>query len=212
MLDKMELIKKTEDLRISDLSSFPSLSLYMDQVLEILSQNSIFLAKEEKLTSAMVNNYIKEGLLPRAKGKKYSKQHVALLTIISRLKQVLSVKEISSLMVLFGKEEIPQEKREDLYDNIYLKFENILNKETDAVQKKLNQADDINFLILDLAISSYVQKIVCELVLKNALLAKEEEKKIEEEEKEKEKEREKKKEKEKEKQEKKEEKAKKKKE
>ncbi|MDD4082357.1 MAG: DUF1836 domain-containing protein [Sphaerochaetaceae bacterium] len=197
MLDKMELIKKTEDLRISDLSSFPSLSLYMDQVLEILSQNSIFLAKEEKLTSAMVNNYIKEGLLPRAKGKKYSKQHVALLTIISRLKQILSVKEISSLMVLFGKEEVPQEKREALYDNIYVKFESILNKETEAVQKKLTQVDDkdINFLILDLAISSYVQKIVCELVLKNALIAKEEEKKAEEEEKEKEKKEEKKEEK-----------------
>ena len=197
MLDKMELIKKTEDLRISDLSSFPSLNLYMDQVLEILSQNSIFLAKEEKLTSAMVNNYIKEGLLPRAKGKKYSKQHVALLTIISRLKQILSVKEISSLMVLFGKEEVPQEKREALYDNIYFKFKSILNKETEAVQKKLTQADDkdINFLILDLAISSYVQKIVCELVLKNALIAKEEEKKAEEEEKEKEKKEEKKEEK-----------------
>ena len=197
MLDKMELIKKTEDLRISDLSSFPSLNLYMDQVLEILSQNSIFLAKEEKLTSAMVNNYIKEGLLPRAKGKKYSKQHVALLTIISRLKQILSVKEISSLMVLFGKEEVPQEKREALYDNIYVKFKSILNKETEAVQKKLTQADDkdINFLILDLAISSYVQKIVCELVLKNALIAKEEEKKAEEEEKEKEKKEEKKEEK-----------------
>ena len=197
MLDKMELIKKTEDLRISDLSSFPSLNLYMDQVLEILSQNSIFLAKEEKLTSAMVNNYIKEGLLPRAKGKKYSKQHVALLTIISRLKQILSVKEISSLMVLFGKEEVPQEKREALYDNIYVKFESILNKETEAVQKKLTQVDDkdINFLILDLAISSYVQKIVCELVLKNALIAKEEEKKAEEEEKEKEKKEEKKEEK-----------------
>jgi len=197
MLDKMELIKKTEDLRISDLSSFPSLNLYMDQVLEILSQNSIFLAKEEKLTSAMVNNYIKEGLLPRAKGKKYSKQHVALLTIISRLKQILSVKEISSLMVLFGKEEVPQEKREALYDNIYVKFKSILNKETEAVQKKLTQVDDkdINFLILDLAISSYVQKIVCELVLKNALIAKEEEKKAEEEEKEKEKKEEKKEEK-----------------
>ena len=185
-MDNDELIKKTEELRISDLSSFPSLNLYMDQVLEILSKNSIFLDKEEKLTSAMVNNYIKEGLLPRAKGKKYSKQHVALLTIISRLKQVLSVKEISSLMVLFGKEELPQEKNSELYDNIYVKFETILKKEIEAVQKKLEQSNDkdINFLILDLAISSYVQKIVCEMVLKNALILKEEQKKTEEEEKE----------------------------
>jgi len=188
-LDKVELIKKTEELRISDLSSFPSLNLYMDQVLEILSKNAIFLDKEEKLTSAMVNNYIKEGLLPRAKGKKYSKQHVALLTLISRLKQVLSVKEISSVMDLFGKEDVPQDQYGALYDNIYVEFEKILKKEIESVQKKIEQVNekDINFLILDLAISSYVQKIVCELVLKNALIEKEEKKKIEAEEKEKEK-------------------------
>ena len=188
-MDKVELIKKTEELRISDLSSFPSLNLYMDQVLEILSKNAIFLDKEEKLTSAMVNNYIKEGLLPRAKGKKYSKQHVALLTLISRLKQVLSVKEISSVMDLFGKEDVPQDQYGALYDNIYVEFEKILKKEIESVQKKIEQVNekDINFLILDLAISSYVQKIVCELVLKNALIEKEEKKKIEAEEKEKEK-------------------------
>ena len=44
----------------------------------------------------MVNNYIKDGHLPRAEGKRYSKAHLAYLTELCALKTVLPVREAGS--------------------------------------------------------------------------------------------------------------------
>lgn len=46
----------------------------------------------------MINNYIKDGLLPRANDKKYSREHLACLLMIARLKQTLSVKDTGLLL------------------------------------------------------------------------------------------------------------------
>ena len=73
--------------------ALPDIELYMDQLVEYLSRTPMSLRRGDKLTGAMVNNYIKSGLLPRAKGKRYSRQHIADLAMIVRLKQVLSVSD-----------------------------------------------------------------------------------------------------------------------
>lgn len=52
----------------------------------------------DELTGAMINNYIKSGVLPRPAGKKYQRQHLAALTAICQLKQVLSVSDTSALL------------------------------------------------------------------------------------------------------------------
>ena len=71
-------------------SEFPDIGLYKDQVLSYMYRQLINFEEGGQLTSAMVNNYIKDGLLPRADGKKYSREHLAGLTRVP-LKQVLSV-------------------------------------------------------------------------------------------------------------------------
>ena len=48
----------------------PDIEFYMDQVISFMTRQHIGLEDGELLTPAMVNNYIKHGLLPRAKGKK----------------------------------------------------------------------------------------------------------------------------------------------
>ena len=53
---------------------------------------------DDGLTAAMVNNYTKGGLLPRAEGKKYSREHLAYLTVICVLKQVLSTRDMKLLL------------------------------------------------------------------------------------------------------------------
>ena len=47
---------------------------------------------ERLLTPAMINNYIKDRLIPRAEAKKYTPAHLALLIMIGTLKQVLSIR------------------------------------------------------------------------------------------------------------------------
>lgn len=78
----------------------PDIGLYMDQVLTLVErQLSIYRRGDERLvTAAMVNNYIKDGLLPRAEAKKYTPTHLALLLVIGTLKQVLSIPDIKRIL------------------------------------------------------------------------------------------------------------------
>ena len=69
-----ELKERLGTERPVDWDSLPDLSLYMDQVVGYMARQLIGCDPEDKLTSAMVNNYIKDGHLPRAEGKRYSKQ------------------------------------------------------------------------------------------------------------------------------------------
>ena len=46
----------------------------------------------------MVNNYTKNALVPRAEGKKYNRDHLAYLTFVCILKQVMSVRDMDLLI------------------------------------------------------------------------------------------------------------------
>ena len=63
-------------------SGLPDLELYKDQVLAFLSRQELSLREGDQLTSAMINNYTKDGLMPRAHGKKYAREHLAYLTLL----------------------------------------------------------------------------------------------------------------------------------
>ena len=76
----------------------PDFSLYMDQVLSYMDRQVIRFDGDDGLTAAMVNNYTKSGLVPRAEGKKYSRDHLAYLTAICVLKRVMSTKDMDLLI------------------------------------------------------------------------------------------------------------------
>ena len=50
------------------------------------------------LTNSMINNYVKNGVLPHPEKKKYSRQHLAALMAICMLKQVLTIPDIATLL------------------------------------------------------------------------------------------------------------------
>ena len=72
----------------------PDFALYMDQVLSYMDRQVIRFDDEDALTAAMVNNYTKGGLVPRAAGKKYNREHLAYLTAICVLKHVRSTRDM----------------------------------------------------------------------------------------------------------------------
>ncbi len=79
----------------------PDIGLYMDQVLTLVDRQLAFYRRGEDdrlVTSAMVNNYIKDGLLPRAESKKYTPAHLALLLVTVVLKQVMSIPDIRRIV------------------------------------------------------------------------------------------------------------------
>lgn len=79
----------------------PNIDLYMDQVTTFMDSQlaSTKRYQEDKiLTKTMINNYTKNNLLPPPNKKKYSKEHVLLLILIYYFKNILSIKDIESLL------------------------------------------------------------------------------------------------------------------
>ena len=71
----------------------------MDQVLTYMNKQLEPLTRTEDaapLTSSMINNYVKDGVLPRPEQKKYSREHLAMLTMICMLKPVLTIPDIDN--------------------------------------------------------------------------------------------------------------------
>ncbi|MEA4941813.1 MAG: DUF1836 domain-containing protein, partial [Oscillibacter sp.] len=98
MEDQTHLQARLREQRPVDWDQLPDFSLYMDQVLSYMDRQVLRFDGDDGLTAAMVNNYTKAGLLPRADGKKYSREHLAYLTVICVLKQVFSAKDMNLLL------------------------------------------------------------------------------------------------------------------
>jgi hypothetical protein len=108
----------------------------------------------------MVNNYSKEGLFPRAAGKKYTREHLAYLTAVCALKQVLSVREMKLLLSAAG--------RGMDGENFYARFREVLDKALSGAASQLEAgtaAGDLPLLALELALRSYADKLACQRIL-----------------------------------------------
>lgn len=98
MCDSASLRERLRTQRPVDWDQLPDFSLYMDQVLSYMDRQVIRFDEDDGLTAAMVNNYTKSGLVPRAEGKKYSREHLAYLTVICVLKRVMSTRDMDLLI------------------------------------------------------------------------------------------------------------------
>ncbi len=82
-------------------SDIPNIDLYMDQVTSFMEKQlkSTKRNGEDKiLTKTMINNYAKNDLLPPPTKKKYSKEHLLVLTFIYYFKNILSMKDIQMVL------------------------------------------------------------------------------------------------------------------
>ena len=156
IINMLEEMKKQND---ASMTNFPDIELYMDQILDYLSRQKVSFRDNEKITSAMVNNYIKEGLLPRAKGKRYNKVHMMYLCIIQRLKKVLCGKDMSRLLSSSIKDEDIT-----LY---YTAYENILSDEITLIGEYIKGQEKTpkEELAMRLAIRSQLSKMLCEYLV-----------------------------------------------
>ncbi len=88
------------NLHLPRYDEIPRINLYMDQLISYLEETLAPLyANEGKIiTRSMVNNYVKQGVISAAAGKKYTRAHIAYLIVICTLKQTFSISEIDRLI------------------------------------------------------------------------------------------------------------------
>jgi hypothetical protein len=107
------------------LEEIPKIDLYMDQVIQLFESkfNGTKRNEDEKiLTKTMINNYAKGKLIFPIQNKKYSKEHLILMSLIYQLKGALSINDIKATLDGINKKIIIDEI--DL-DSFYTSFLNL---------------------------------------------------------------------------------------
>ncbi|MCL1917791.1 MAG: DUF1836 domain-containing protein [Peptococcaceae bacterium] len=151
-----DITKSLSEERPASWDALPDIDLYMDQVLGYMRRQLYSSRPESNVTAAMINNYIRSGILPRTSGKKYSRGHIARLTTICVLKQVLSVGDISLLIKLFPPETLHQ---------VYETYREVLDGELTSVAENVPEEDGTLILadaIVRFAVTSYANKVAAE--------------------------------------------------
>lgn len=103
---------------LRDLTSFqapawqdlPDLGLYMDQVIGVLEKHlAVFFGEEKVLTSTMINNYVKNRLLPPPVNKKYERAHLARLYQLCVCKSFMQLSDAARLLAATEEGRTPEE-------------------------------------------------------------------------------------------------------
>lgn len=155
-----ELKERLETERPVEWDAFPDIGLYMDQLISYMPRQLIHYGGGESLTSAMVNNYIKDGALPRAEGKRYSRTHLAYLTAICALKQVLCVKDAALLLASAAEGHKPEE----LYEIFREELDSALDLTAGMLDVNTSE-EDLPRLAMALSLRSYAGQLACERIL-----------------------------------------------
>ena len=95
---QQELIDALTGSRLPAWDSLPDFGLYMDQMLSLVERSLPGLRSVSGLTPAMINNYVKAGLIDRPQGKKYSRDALSQLLMIVILKQTLTQENMKALL------------------------------------------------------------------------------------------------------------------
>ena len=160
----------------------PDMDLYMDQVTTFM-ENHLSSSKrhpEDKvLTKTMINNYAKNHLLPPPVKKKYSREHILMLTFIYYFKNIMSINDIQVLLGPIAEEFFPGngslkltevyqeimdlelEQIEPLIKDVSRKFNKARSSFSDADEKEQDFLQKFAFICM-LSFDVYVKKQVIE--------------------------------------------------
>lgn len=150
-----ELIQSLSEIDHIKPSDYPNIDLYMDQVTTFMSTNlsNTKTNPEDKiLTKTMINNYAKDDLLPAPIKKKYSKDHMIVMTFIYYLKNFLPISDIHNILnpltERFFNQNNESASMDDIYEEIYNIIKDELHFASEDVSQKIKVAEssfsDIN--------------------------------------------------------------------
>ena len=165
----------------------PNIELYMDQVTTFMESQLAGTKRtpaDKIMTKTMINNYAKNHLLPPPDKKKYSKEHVLLLIFIYYFKNLISIKDIETLLDPITEKYFQNSSKDkmnlkDIYEEVF----ELENERIDATSKDIAKAytqamntftdlpeDEAEYLqffafICSLSFDVYVKKMIIEKLI-----------------------------------------------
>ncbi len=159
MEEILEIKTRLAQDRPSGWDALPDIDLYMDQVVSYLPRQSVG-GKVPAMTSAMINNYVKDDLLPRACGKRYRREHLIYLTAIGLLKNVLTVKDMKLLLDM----EIQEGQESVFYERLLQGIDQAYGATAQEIDPNLTE-EELAVQAMRLALASCAAKNACEQLL-----------------------------------------------
>lgn len=99
-------VKSLDDVSMPRWEDITDIPLYMDQLIAVVTQYlepfQIFSSDKKPVTSSMVNNYVKLGLIPKPIKRHYNKRHIAYLIVITLFKEVISIQDIRRVLIFLA--------------------------------------------------------------------------------------------------------------
>jgi hypothetical protein len=124
LMENMNKVIKKLGLEASlTLEEIPQIDLYMDQIIQLFENkfNETKRNEDDKvLTKTMINNYAKGKLIFPIQNKKYSKEHIILMSLIYQLKGALSINDIRVTLAGINQKIIKGEMGLDSFYTSYL--------------------------------------------------------------------------------------------
>lgn len=163
--------QEVTDFHLPRWQELPDIELYMDQVITLIERYLSSLAEHpdgKVITAAMINNYVKLGIMPKPEKKRYGRIHLAYLLVISILKQILTINEVKDGILL----QIRLHGQEKAYDEFCKAQEQALwtafskaGLVSPQHQEELPYTVPQGTLALHMATTSFASKIITQKII-----------------------------------------------
>ncbi len=150
---KLKSLHLEKQLTLDDL---PQVDLYMDQVIQLFEGvygETLRNSAEKVLTKTMINNYSKGKLLFPIKNKKYTNDHLILMSLIYQLKGGLSITDIKTSLDEINSKVVEEDEfpLSELYRSYLalanqnvMAFDKSVNQSIEHVEKEISELEGIN--------------------------------------------------------------------
>lgn len=98
----LEISSQMHEVHIMRIEEMPRIELYLDQLISLVSTelSPLYEPDDKIVTGSMVNNYVKQKVMPAPTRRRYNRAHLAALMFVCCLKRVLTISQVSSLLLM----------------------------------------------------------------------------------------------------------------
>ncbi len=171
------IIERLKKYEASRWDVFPEFDVYMDQLLACAGSSISFSGQNdtddmsetsshhEDLTTHRVNNYVKQGYLPKPENRKYSREHLARLYVLRMTKGDVPLSLISGALERLMLKDSARKVSEN-YAGFQEELMGRITKRLEGEEKKtVDDGDGLDYLALSLAAEAHVLSLVSETIL-----------------------------------------------
>jgi DNA-binding transcriptional MerR regulator len=139
----------------------PDMDIYMDQLVKYVDKYTYGLQLEhtKKLTPSMINNYVKLKLVPKPYKKKYSKNHLARIIVITVLKQAFEIPDIRNGIVYQIHSTDPKDAYDFFCHHLEMTIKYFINENKEDIN--IDKIKD-GYAPVQMACTTFIAKLITE--------------------------------------------------